>query len=267
MMEITLTKPIAEGRTAEIYEWQENTILKLYHEWCPSHWVEYEQKVAHAVFEAGIPTPAAGEIMEVNGRRGLIFERVSGISMLQDMNSRPWNLYKHARNLAALQFKINQLSFPGLMPYKDELTYTIQSSPHLNDHTRKKVLDILSGLQDGDRVCHGDFHPGNIMLTDKGAIVIDWITVRLGNPMADFARTSMILTVGPKGAGNQISPIVMGFIKVFHEVYGRHYLHLTPDKYNERHKWLTVIAAARLAEQIEPERQDLIAIVEQGINQ
>jgi len=267
MMEITLTKPIAEGRTAEIYEWQDNTVLKLYHAWCPSSWVEYESKVAHAVVAAGIPTPDAGEIVEVNGRRGIIFERVSGISMLQDMNNHPWKLFQYARTLAALQFKINQLSLLGFMPYKDELAYAIRKVPQLDNHTRKKVLDMLSSLPDGDRVCHGDFHPGNIMLTDKGAVVIDWITVRTGNPIADFTRTSMILTVGPKGAGNQISPIMMGFIKAFHKIYARHYLHLMPDKNNERHKWLTVIAAARLAEQIEPERSDLIAIVEKGIRQ
>jgi Ser/Thr protein kinase RdoA (MazF antagonist) len=266
-MEITLSTPIAEGRTAEIFEWQDGTILKLYHAWCPSTWVEYESKVAHAVVEAGIPTPSAGEIVEVNGRNGIIFERVSGFSMLEDMNRRPWKLFQHARTLAALQFTINQLSFAGLMPYKDELAYATRQAPHLDDHTREKVLTILTGLPDGDRVCHGDFHPGNIMLTNKGAIVIDWITVRLGNPLADFARTSMILTVGPKGAGNLISPILMGFIKTFHKMYERHYLYLMPDKNNERHKWLTVVAAARLAEQIEPERQGLIAIIKKGISQ
>ena len=127
-MEITLTRPIAEGRTAEIFEWQDNTILKLYHEWCPSSWVEYESKVAHAVVSAGIPTPAAGEIIEIRGRRGLIFERVSGISMVQDLNVRPWNLYKHARTLAELQCKINCLSFPGLMPYKNEFAYAIRQA-------------------------------------------------------------------------------------------------------------------------------------------
>jgi hypothetical protein len=75
----------------------------------------------------------------------------------------------------------------------------------------------------------------------------------------------MILTIGQKGAGNQINPIIMGFIKTFHKIYTKHYLHLIPDKNNERHKWLTVIAAARLDEQIEPERNDLIAIVQKGI--
>ena len=260
-MEIILTKPVAEGRTAEIYEWQDGTVLKLYHPWFPANLVEYESKVAHAVVAAGIPTPAAGEIIEVNGRRGTIFERVSGISMLQDMNNHPWRIIKHARTLAELQFRVNQLSFPGLNSYKDGLVYAIQQAPHLDDDLREKALNLLSSLPDGDMVCHGDFHPGNIMLTARGAVVIDWMTVSTGNPMADFARTSMLLTIGPKGAGKQITPIVASFIKLFYKIYARHYLQLMPDTHHERNKWLTVIAAARLAEQIELERVDLVKLV------
>jgi Ser/Thr protein kinase RdoA (MazF antagonist) len=263
-MEITLTRPIAEGRTAEIYAWQNGTILKLYREWCPPHWVEYESKVAHAVSGAGIPTPAAGEIVEINGRRGIIFERVSGISMLQDMNSRPWKLIKHAHTLAMLQARINQLSFPGLASNKDGLAHAIRQAPHLNDRSREKVLNLLSGLQGGDRVCHGDFHPGNVMLTDRGAIVIDWMTVNVGNPVADFARTNLILMVGPKGAGKQISPVARFFIRSFRQIYARSYLQIMPDTNNERCQWLTVNAAARLAEQIEPERENLLSIVERN---
>src|SRR5512133_3833293 len=64
--------PIAEGRTAEIYAWEDHHSLKLYRDWCPSDCVEYESRIAHAVHAAGIPSPAAGEILEVNGRRGLL---------------------------------------------------------------------------------------------------------------------------------------------------------------------------------------------------
>ena len=265
-MEITLTKPIAEGRTAEIYAWQDGTVLKLYHPWFPSNLVEYESIVAHAVVAAGIPTPAAGEIIEVNGRRGTIFERVSGISMLQDMNNHPWRIITHARTLAELQFRVNQLSFPGLNSYKDGLAYAIQQAPPLDDSLRKKALNLLFSLPDGEKVCHGDFHPGNIMLTGRGAVVIDWLTVSTGSPIADFARTSILLTIGPKGAANQISPVVALFIRLFYQIYARHYLQLMPDTHHERHKWLTVIAAARLAEQIEPERLDLIGIVKKGVS-
>src|SRR6185369_345766 len=116
-MEISLSKPMAEGRTAEIYEWNDGYILKLYRDWCPPHWVEQEAKIAHAVSEAGIPTPAAGEIVEVHHRRGIIYERVTGISMLQDLNTRPWMFLRHARTLAELQVKINHLAISGLWSY------------------------------------------------------------------------------------------------------------------------------------------------------
>src|SRR6266542_5675830 len=102
--------PIAQGRTAEIFVWDDSHVLKLFRDWCPSDWVEYEARIAQAIYEAGIPSPEAGEIIEVNGRRGLIYERLDGISMLDDMNARPWMILKHARSLAELQVKINQQS-------------------------------------------------------------------------------------------------------------------------------------------------------------
>ncbi len=89
-MNISLSKPIARGRTADVYAWDDRHILKLYQAWCPPHWVEQESRVAQAVCQAGIPTPAAGEIVSVDGRRGILYERVNGISMLEDLRRRPW---------------------------------------------------------------------------------------------------------------------------------------------------------------------------------
>jgi len=264
-MEISLSAPIAEGRTAEIYEWKDGFILKLYHNWCPSHWAEQESKVAHAVVAAGIPTPAAGEIVEVNGRRGIIYERVTGISMLQDLNVRPWKVRQHARSLAELQVKINQLSISGLPSYKEGLIRTIQRAPHLSDALRDKVLNLLSTLNDGEKICHGDFHPGNVLLTERGAVVIDWMTASVGNPWADVARTSLLLTIGPRGAGKQISPVIRAFIKLFHQQYIKQYLKLMPDDNSQRNTWMPIIAAARLDEQIEPECEALIDMVQAGL--
>jgi len=266
-MEPTLATPIANGRTAEIYAWQDGYILKLYHDWCPSYWVEYESKVAHALVAKGISTPAATEIVEVNGRRGLVFERVTGISMLQDMNSRQWTIFSHARALAKLQAKINQLSIAGLSSGKDGMAHAIRQAPHLNDDLRARVLKQLEALPSGDKVCHGDFHPGNIMLTDKDAIVIDWMTVSAGNPMADFALTTLLLTIGPKGAGKMLSPLVRLIISLFYQHYSKHYLQFIPDKSNEREKWMPIIAAARLNERIEPEREYLTRLVENGVKE
>lgn len=44
--------------------------------------MEYEARVARAIHAAGVASPAAGDIVEVDGRRGLIYERLEGPSML-----------------------------------------------------------------------------------------------------------------------------------------------------------------------------------------
>lgn len=264
-MEISLSAPIAEGRTAEIYDLDHGHILKLYRDWCPPHWVEHESKVAHAIAEAGIPSPAAGEIVEVNDRRGIVYERVKGISMLQDLNVHPWKFLRRARSLAELQVKINLLSISGLQSYKDGLMYTIRHAPHLSEDLRQKVLNHLATLSDGEKVCHGDFHPGNVLLTEKGAVVIDWMTARSGNPWADVARTSMLLTIGAKSAGKQVSPIIRLLVNFYHRTYLNHYLKLMSNKGNELRQWIPVIAAARLDEKIDPERDALIRMVQAGL--
>jgi aminoglycoside phosphotransferase (APT) family kinase protein len=141
----------------------------------------------------------------------------------------------------------------------------IRQVPHLGDDLRASVLDLLPALPDGDNLCHGDFHPGNVMLTTKGAVVIDWMTACSGSPWMDFTRTSLLLSIGPKGAGNLLNPLVRLVIELFHSIYVRHYLELMPDHRNEQQKWIPIVAAARLNERIEPETQALVEVVRRGL--
>jgi len=261
---LRLSPPIAEGRTAEVYEWDVGHVLKLYRDWCPPHWVEYEARVARAVTEARIPTPAAGEIVEIDGRRGLIYQRVTGRSMLEDLNSHPTLLFKHARSLAKLQVQVNRVSIPGLPSYKSGLEEAIRHAPHLPNDLRDRALSSLENLPDGQNLCHGDFHPGNVLLTGQGPIVIDWMTANSGSLWADVARTSLLLTIGPKGAGKMISPVVRPAIGIFHHAYLRQYRALVPDGQGEFNRWMPVIAAARMNEEIDPEREALIQTVREA---
>jgi uncharacterized protein (TIGR02172 family) len=259
------SSPIAEGRTAEIYLWDDEHVLKLYRDWCPVDWVEYEAQIARAVYAAGIPSPEAGEIIEVNGRRGLIYERLEGVSMLQDMNARLWTLLKHARSLAELQVEINEKSIAGLPSYKDRLRHDINNTPHLLPELREKVLAVLASLPDGKNVCHGDYHPGNVILTKNGPIAIDWMAASLGSPWTDVARTNLLLSIGAKRAGRQVSAIIRAVISLYHRTYLKRYFALHPDKEQETDRWTPVIAAARLSEDISAEREALIKIVEEGL--
>jgi uncharacterized protein (TIGR02172 family) len=256
--------PLAQGRTAEIYPWEQGYILKLYRDWCPADWVDYEARIAHAVYEAGISSPKPGEIVEVDDRRGLIYERLEGNSMVEDIKARPWMLWKHARSLAELQNQIHQRSTTGLPSYKDRLRYDLSQTSHLTDHLRGKALHLLEQLPDGQNICHGDYHPENVLITKRGPVVIDWMTACSGSPWADVARTSLILTIGAKAAGKQIPLILRIMVGLYHRIYLQRYHSLRADTRNELRRWTPVIAAARLGENIIPEREALIIIIEQG---
>lgn len=261
MKELSST-PVAQGRTAEIFLWGDDQVLKLYRDWCPSGWVEYESQIAHAVHDAGIPSPAAGEIVEVNGRRGLLYAKLEGISMLQDMNARPWMAVKHARSLAEIQAGINRKSIPGLPSFKDRLHHAIGSSQYLRQDQREKILAMLDALPDGKNVCHGDYHPDNVFLTKAGPVVIDWMTASAGSPWVDVARTSMIISIGAKAAGAQVHPFIRMLIRLYHRMYLDRYQKFIPDTENEMERWTPVVVAARLNEQIAPEREALLKIVD-----
>lgn len=263
-MKTLSSSPLAQGRTAEIYSWEEGHVLKLYRDWCPSDWVDYEARIAHAVYEAGIPSPKPGVIVEVDGRRGLVYERLEGISMVQDIKARPWTLWKHARSLAELQNQIHQRSAMGLPSYKDRLRYDLSQTSHVTDDLRSKALHLLEQLPDGQTICHGDYHPENVLITKDGPVVIDWMTACSGSPWADVARASLILTIGVKAAGKQIPLFLRIMVGLYHRMYLQRYCSLRADTHKELHRWTPVIAAARLNENIIPEREALIRIVEQG---
>lgn len=263
-MKELLSPPIAQGRTAEVFLWGDDQVLKLYRDWCPPDWVEYESKIAHAVHAAGIPSPAAGEIVEVNGRRGLLYERLEGISMLRDMNARPWTLLRHARSLAELQVGINRKSIPGLPDGREQLRHGISSSPHLDSDQRGKILALLDSIPVGRSVCHGDYHPDNVILTGTGPVVIDWMTASSGSRWGDVARTHLILSIGAKAAGKQVHPLIRMLIRLYDRMYLNRYHSFVPDTEHEMERWLPILAAARLNEGIALERDSLMKIVEEG---
>lgn len=260
-MKLEPTQLIAQGRTAEVYAWGDRQVLKLYYPWCPPNWIENEARVAQAIVAAGIPTPAAGEILEIEGRRGLVYERVTGVSMLAELNAQPWRIFAAARTLARLQAQIHQLQLADLPAYKAGLAGNIQHAEHLPADLREKTLAILETLPEGETVCHADFHPGNVLLTANGPVIIDWMTAARGNPWADVARTSLILQIGAKAAGKQVSPLLLAAISLYHRTYLKRYRELSPDSENLLPRWLPVIAAARLDENIEPERQALLKLI------
>jgi uncharacterized protein (TIGR02172 family) len=249
---IHLGQPLASGRTADVHTWDDGHVLKLFHDGFPLEDIEYEARIARAVHASGLSVPLAGDIVRVNRRNGLLYERLDGPSMLEMLTRRPWRIVRYARRLSILQAQMHtQHPTPifreNVPAQRERLRRKIQQAATLPPTLRSAVLAALQAMPGGARICHGDFYPGNVLLTEKGEVVIDWIDATCGNPLADVARTTVILLGA--AAGHQLtSPFMRAFVRLFHLIYLRHYFDLRPEGRDEYRRWLPIVAAARLSE-------------------
>ena len=93
-------------------------------------------------------------------------ERLAGRDMLADLSGRPWLVRQHARTLAGLHDRLHAIAAPP---------------------------SLRARFGPGDQMLHLDLHPGNVMLTAAGPVVIDWSNVAAGAPAADVAMAWLII--------------------------------------------------------------------------
>lgn len=97
----------------------------------------------------------------------LVMERIDGPTMLDLFGRQPWRVRSFARLLADLHGRL------AAIPLGD--------------------LDLERPYGDGDSILHLDFHPDNVMLTDRGPVVIDWDNAAAGPAAADVAHTWVVV--------------------------------------------------------------------------
>lgn len=247
MKTIPLDHPLAHGRTADVYAWGDGYVLKLFHDWFPLEDVEYEYRIAQAVHASGVRSPAVKEIVQAQGRYGLVYARIYGETMFALLKRQPWNVFRFGTMLAHYHLQMHACDFNADVPLqKQKLQNKIKRANALPAHLKPKLLDAVEPLPIGNKVCHGDFHPDNIILTENDSVIIDWIDAAKGNPLADVARTSVLAS----GAASTLPFGMNLFIKLFHAVYLKEYFRLSPNGKKEYRQWLPIVAGARLSENI-----------------
>ncbi len=266
MSMMSLGEPIAVGRTAEIYEWEGDQILKLFQDWVSARSVDQEARNARAVHAAGLPVPAVGEVIEINGRLGLIYERVDGPSMEDTITARLWTLPRSARLVAELHSDMHVSSvIPELPSQRQQLESKIRAAEALSSDLRDAALKALDKMPDDDRVCHGDFHPDNILMSARGPVIIDWRDASRGNPLADVARSSVLL-LGATAPGLRVPRLLKLIPRLLRIIYLRRYFQLRPDDRRQLAVWQPLVAAARLSENISGLQEWLLSLVKAGLS-
>jgi uncharacterized protein (TIGR02172 family) len=260
-------KLIGQGRAAEVCAWGEGSVLKLFLPSWPREAVEGEAQVARVAHDAGVPTPAVGEIVELDGRYGVEFDRIDGPSMLGGVMTHPWQLFRVTRQSAELQAAIHECRAPELRSLKDIIRGAITASDVLDTGLKQVVLQRLEQLPDGDRLCHGDFHPDNIIMSPDGPAVIDWSNGLRGDPLADVARTWLLIRLGEPIPGTRGQWLIALFRAAFYRLYLRRYRQLHPFADEDLAAWQLPMVALRLAaEDIPEERGRMMDYIERALD-
>lgn len=264
-MSPTRGQRIGQGRTAEVFAWGGCQVLKLFRPGFPREPVDEEFAAAQWASGAGLPAPAVGGMVEVDGRPGILYEHVTGPSLLAVLIARPWNVRHYARLLAELQVRINSVAGAGLPPLRERLRHMIEHAEGLPADRRGQALAALADLPDGDAVLHGDFHPDNVILSPRGPVVLDWMTATAGHPLADVAWTSLTLTQAAIPPEMPRQRLIQAMRAYLHRVYLERYRSLAPFSVADLEAWLLPVTAARLEGNIPAEREPLLALVDQLI--
>jgi uncharacterized protein (TIGR02172 family) len=254
---------IGKGKTAEVYEWGTDKVLKLFFNRYNYERVKYEAEIGDTVHEAGIPSPEVFDIIELDGRKGIIFQRIFGKSILKHIQAEPWKLYYFSQQLAALQFKIHQYSAELLPTQKERLAFNIRKSSNRLGEKEKRILDYIGILPGGVSVCHGDLHFNNVIVSGNELVAIDWNSAYKGNPLGDVART--YLTMSPQAVPQQTSEKMIMLSQYSRWLaswtYLNEYMRLSGVKFENIDAWILPIAAAKLKDKAQSEEKLLMDII------
>lgn len=260
-------KMIGKGMTAEVYQWGKDRVLKLFLQGFSDERINYEAEVGCAVHEAGVPSPALYGIVDVDGRKGIIFQRIFGKSILRHVEGAPWKLDYFVQQMAGLHFKMHGHSADRLPSQKERLASAINQSSEILGDKEKRVLTYLKSLPEGTSVCHGDLHFDNIIVSDNGLVAIDWANAYRGNPLGDVARTCLTIS-------SPTMPLGTSNIMIMSYMYGKwltlwgylnEYKRLAQIKSEYIDAWILPVAAAKLREKIPGEEKWLMDTIDKHL--
>jgi Ser/Thr protein kinase RdoA (MazF antagonist) len=257
--------PLAQGREAEVFVRADGNVVKVMRSANQEPRVRREAAALQALADRQHLAPGFVETTEVAGRPALVSERVSGDDLLARLSKKPWLVLKVAGTLGRAHAAMHDHLAPDTLPdLHDELARRIESAKALPAHHATAALERLWALRTGDRLCHGDYHPQNVLGTLKDPVIIDWGDASRGAPAADVARTLLLLRMGalPPDTPAPMRALTAVGRGMLAWRYLADYRHHAAEKPALLDDWLFVRAAARFNEEIEVEYPRLLKLLD-----
>lgn len=275
-------RKIGEGATADIFEWLDGgagaRVLKLAKSPRYRQAIREEYDRHRLVWSLGLPVPRPVDVVEVDGRTGMVLERVNGKSVLERLaeeaaangsDGRLSRALGDFRLLARVLAQIHGQTTDRLRSQRDYIRARLERTGDLTADEKARIWAIVDALPEKSRLCHGDPHPGNLLVGDGQPAMIDWMDVTLGSPEADVADLVVLVRYSPlppslpEEAVKRINAMREPLVQEFLDEYRR----ITGIDLEAVDAWIVPMAARRLTMGIlTPEaKQVLLAQIRQRL--
>jgi len=253
---------VGEGRTSDVYGWGADSVVKVPRAWVPDDWAAIEAQLSSEVVRCGVSAPEVRDLTSVDGRQAVVFERIEGPTLWSEMVDRPSEIPALGRAMADLQREIHSTGPSGSLPDVVERTCSkIDDATELSDGDRRDAKSIVRSLPRGAALLHGDLHPGNVIVSPRGLVTIDWFDAAVGHPLADVVRTSiMCRPTEAETPVNHLPGASAGAMSQIHELHLEAFGALLAHSGSQLRDWESVMAVSRLAERTDVDDARLLRL-------
>jgi aminoglycoside phosphotransferase (APT) family kinase protein len=239
---------LGAGKEAEVRAYG-NLAAKLYNAGASKHRPLREAAIQAFAETVGLPVPAVHEVRQIAGRWAIVMDRVDGVSFAEAMLRDRTALPRYLEQMAVLHQSVHCHEAISLGGLRQRLAANIQAAPGLPVKNRNHLLTRLREMPDGNRLCHGDFHPWNILGDMRNPVVIDWLDTTRGDPLADVCRSYVLMRPSAP-------ELALSYVETYCAMAG--------GASQDVLRWLPFVAAARLAENVPHEAGALIEMATAG---
>ncbi len=243
-MSYNLNNPIAKRATKVVYVDEGNTI-KLFNEGYSKADI-FNEAMNNARVEEGtdLNTTRVKEVTVIDNKIGIVYDYIEGTTLAELMEKNPNKLDEYLNLFTDIQMEIFSKKVPLVNRMSDKYKRRISESDVFDENTKYDLLQRLDGMKSHAKLCHGDFVPSNVIITEDGDhYVIDWAHVTQGNAAGDVAATYLQLCM--KGKKDWAEK----YIDLYVEKSGTEKMYIL--------NWIPIVAAIQYIKQ-KPEEKEVL---------
>lgn len=241
---------IGRGACGECYRIDDETIIKLYYEDADPAWIEHEKALSKKAFVMGIPTAISYDIVEADGRRGVVYELIRSKTLAELIRTDRAGLDGYVAMYVDVCRRIGSIhtNDPEIPSFKDANRADIANITGITEEERRMLHRFLDLVPDGDTCIHGDLNINNIMVQDGECCLIDMGELSTGMPMFDLSRIvfSMVYANSAPGEFNSFYKMESDEVTEIYQKFFRAYFGCDTvaeaEKKDPDVKWLLPLA-------------------------